>query len=287
MRRKRKNEPLPHKRVPIVDHRALQQVLMAIQRRRGSQEEAADFLGISQTVFSRLLNGRQNAMSFTTFSSMLESLGGELTDFGEVPARIQFFVDPPEREIERELRSRNRRGRDAFQEVRQELLERCSSRRDEDVGLLEAFWRSVLPENSAVTAQNYDMWIRRKNRDLLATAELILDELWAHPPARFQLESFLEELGLDPELPPLPEKRGWLALLRVITPLAGSTETWGVERSWREMQEAGELEDYLRIALRKEKLLLDREHDLERFRRHPAPMSYGEWLGMVLGPPDD
>jgi len=55
-----------------------------------------------------------------------------------------------------------------------------------------------------------------------------------------------------------------VALVRVLDPLAASDETRGIERSWQELHETEELEEYLKHALRAQSVFLRRSPDLRR-----------------------
>ncbi len=60
--------------------------------------------------------------------------------------------------------------------------------------------------------------------------------------------------------------------------------THGIELSWQELHLKGELEKFLRAALRRQRLMLERGADLERANRRPLPEGYYEEL---YGAPDD
>ena len=53
-----------------------------------------------------------------------------------------------------------------------------------------------------------------------------------------------------------------------------------VERTWQEMDRAGDLETYLKAALKREEIILDRDKDLDRFRKSEPPVSYQEWRNL-------
>jgi hypothetical protein len=58
--------------------------------------------------------------------------------------------------------------------------------------------------------------------------------------------------------------RRQLALWRVVEPLLAGGETDGIERTWEELEQGNDLRDYLKAALRRERILLDRSPDLAR-----------------------
>ncbi|MCH8084202.1 MAG: hypothetical protein IH885_08190 [Myxococcales bacterium] len=76
----------------------------------------------------------------------------------------------------------------------------------------------------------------------------------------------------------LRNQRVWIALFGAVEPLGGAQLTWGVERTWREMHEAGDLGSFLRAALKREEIMLDRERDYARLNQCRPPDEYLEWL---------
>ncbi len=63
--------------------------------------------------------------------------------------------------------------------------------------------------------------------------------------------------------------------------------TWGVERSWQEMHEAGHLGKFLRAALERERIMLDRERDVTRLNKCELPLDYVESLAIDEYEPTD
>jgi hypothetical protein len=57
--------------------------------------------------------------------------------------------------------------------------------------------------------------------------------------------------------------RPWLAIVRALEPLLAVDETGGIERGWGELT-PGEQRAYLKAALEREAILLNRPPDLER-----------------------
>lgn len=66
--------------------------------------------------------------------------------------------------------------------------------------------------------------------------------------------------------------RVYLALLRVAAPLAAGWQRGSVERSYTELEEAGELEDYLMHALKAQEILLRRDTALVRARQQAGTL---------------
>ena len=81
--------------------------------------------------------------------------------------------------------------------------------------------------------------------------------------------------------------RIWLALYRALEPLGDAQVTWGVERRWQEMHEAGELDSYLRFALERERIMLKRERDIARMNKCELPQDYAESLASDEWEPTD
>ena len=136
--------------------------------------------------------------------------------------------------------------------------------------------------DGSMVLQQYEEWAERERRRLeKGGAKEVFEELYAHPKYRYYFEHFLEKVTGGPSLPPSDDPRLWLALYRALEPLAAWAATWGMEREWQEMHHRKrrdgqtELQFYLRTAMRRERILLDRERPLDRIR------------SKSLGPPDE
>ena len=83
-------------RVRIIDAKALQTMLGEVKARFGSHGKAARWLGIEKHTFTRLLNGTTSgAMSYKTYASILEALGGKAAEFWLEPDPILGFGFKP------------------------------------------------------------------------------------------------------------------------------------------------------------------------------------------------
>ena len=74
------------------------------------------------------------------------------------------------------------------------------------------------------------------------------------------------------------DRRFWLAVYRALEPFGAAHVTHGMELSWEKLHLKGELDKYLRAALRRERLMLERSPDIERANRRPLPDGYYEEL---------
>ena len=256
-------KPLSMHRIPIVDGDALRAALQQVHREQGTHQKAAEHLGIKKHTFTKLLNGSVDAMAFDTYASIMESVGGRAIEFGRVPDPVLGFATKPtavEVELERQLGQKVDREAKAVAEL-------C---------LYENFKRSVLTEESQWAWDHYHWWVSRGVERLEKKARPLVEQLEGHPKYGRYFRTFLEKVRGRSVLPPSEDKRCWLALYRAVEPLCDSADTGGVERTWEEMDEAGHLRSYLKVALKREELLMDRERDLIRIRRFPADLI--EWM---------
>ena len=74
------------------------------------------------------------------------------------------------------------------------------------------------------------------------------------------------------------DQRVWIALYRAVEPLGDTQLTWGVERTWQEMHHTDDLRSFLQAALKRERIMLNRDRDLVRLNRCRPPEEYLEWL---------
>ncbi len=214
--------------VRIVDAEALRSVLRRIveEEEYSTHRQAATFLRIGQTTFTRLLNGTTNQfMRFDTYCSIREALSGHAIEFG----------------------------------------------------LITVFEDSVLPWEGRQIRGQYESWLDGE-LDRLRETHSFVTELFAHPEYHEQIEKWLQQVTLREHLPREEDKRHWLALYRALEPLGNAKATYGVERSWQELHEAGHLRPFLRAALERERIMLERERDLERINARRLPDEALAWL---------
>ncbi len=121
----------------------------------------------------------------------------------------------------------------------------------------------------------YQEWLDAELRRLEGVARPVFDELWKSPKYREVIAHHLKKATRHPELPRSDQKRLWLALYRAVEPLTASAVTWGVERSWSELQD-DERRAYLDHALSRERIMLAREGDRERMTLRPPPEEWWE-----------
>jgi hypothetical protein len=146
-----------------------------------------------------------------------------------------------------------------------------------EFALIDQFEGSVFTMEGWLVWQEYEIWVEKEFERLRSKVEKVLHELWDHPDYRPLFEAFLEHVTHRPWLPRLQDKRHWVALYRAVEPFGDARSTWGVERTWEEMHRARDLQGatdlrrYLKHALLRERLILDRKPDLERCRKLETP----------------
>ena len=158
---------------------------------------------------------------------------------------------------------------------------------DEVSKLIEQWDASVLTEVGSHAHQQYRRWLREECRRLMPRANPVFTELFGHPEYQARFREFLFKVNRSRELPKPKEMRIWLALYRALEPLGDAQVTWGVERRWQEMHEAGELDSYLRFALERERIMLKRERDIARMNKCELPHDYAESLASDEWEPTD
>ncbi len=229
--------------IQIIDLKRLRSVLRSVYRRSGTQQRAAERLGIGRYTFRRLFKGKpQKRVRVSTFRAIRDGLRGDALGF-----------EP-----------------------------------DEVSKLTERLSASVLTEAASHAHQQYKRWLREECRRLMPKVNSVLAELFSHPTYPAYLKGFLVKQYGSRELPLAKENpRGLLVLLRALEPLADAGLTWGVERSWREMDEIGHLGTFLRVALERERIMLDRERDITRLNKCELPAYYVASLAIEEYEPTD
>ena len=263
-------------RVQILDPAGVQSVLKDLAAKYGSGARAANKIGIQPDTLANLLSGRvSSAMSFVTYASILAELGGRPTLLTGDPRPHGFSrildAGPMTRPLD---------------EASQQELDRRQLELDEEAQaqyeLLQRFRRSLATDDQEWAWANYQEWVKRELARIKPRAEPILRELWDQKAykQRRRFEDFLASVGRPrDELPPDEDLRCWLALYRAVDPLADATDTWGIERTWQELHETGELKAYLKASLSREALLMKHLRYLENVKRARPPMSYQEAMG--------
>jgi hypothetical protein len=223
--------------VRIQDGEELRRVLQVVYDRFGTHGRAATFLGIGQSTFTRLLNGKTfKAMTNDTYVSVRQALQKEPLEFG----------------------------------------------------LLESFEDSVLAFEAQAVQRQYDRWLQQELERLRESAKPIVQQLFSHHRYQSVFHRFLERTRYRTELPAADDDRAWLALYRAVEPLCASKPTYGVERSWEELDSSRELKAYLQAALGREAIMLGRGRDIDRVREVELPEEWYRAMAEEVEPtPED
>jgi hypothetical protein len=137
--------------------------------------------------------------------------------------------------------------------------------------LYRDLWRAVMgPAAMALYNERYLPWLRKGLRPFLDRRGRLSADGRAGDCNRIlqRLREEAEYGGLFASFDRATEHhramRRQLALWRVVEPLLAGGETDGIERTWEELEQGNDLRDYLKAALRRERILLDRSPDLAR-----------------------
>lgn len=128
--------------------------------------------------------------------------------------------------------------------------------------LQDEFTGAVLTWEARQAAALYRSWVdhesRRLYRKVFGVVRLLRRkrEYWQY------VKRFQKRMGRAYD--PTRKRRVWIAIYRALEPLADADLTWGVERSWQELDERGELAQFLNASLRREEIILSRAPDKER-----------------------
>lgn len=248
--------------VRIADRESLKSLFSDLKDKYGSDQRAGDRLGISRDTFRnhRVGGGRvKSGMKYDNFASIVAALGGDPHDFGPGGRPSPFQVESEGGTVP----------------ATEDALESYQ--------FYERFIDCVVVDETLYVWSHYQQWMERELRRIRPRAEPVIRELWDDGTYQRQFRDFLDDVGRPwkKELPPATDLRCWLAIYRAVEPLADTKDTWGIERSWQDMHEAGELKDYLELALESEALLLKPPADLERIKRAQPPQTHFEALGEI------
>jgi plasmid maintenance system antidote protein VapI len=141
-------------------------------------------------------------------------------------------------------------------------------------GLEDFFKLSVLSFLESEVKANYERWMTEEHNRLQRRAGAVFEEVFGHPGYHGLFTRFLGRVTRSPERPQPNETRLWIALYRAVEPLAAAAETWGVERSWQEIDQGGQLKGFLRASLERERIILDREEVIDRIHGREPPDEY-------------
>jgi transcriptional regulator with XRE-family HTH domain len=197
----------------------------------GTQTAAAARFGLSQPTFSRLLNGRP--LSNAT-AARLEELIGKILGPGEAAAFAGAVTSP---EVIRLLRASH-----AW----------CLERQDRLINRRGTYWVPQ-PGKGARPLRGSATIYRLSSRRGLHRA------VSAYPDVE-EFHKFCLARGVSGQ-------RELLAHIRVLEPLLEDHESAFIERGWKELTKQAELPRFLRAGYERERILLDREHEVERARK--------------------
>ena len=234
----------PKYRMRIANPELLRRVLEYVAEKFNTHEEAAARLGIDPSIFSRLLRG-QERMSYDTYVRIRESL----------MALVWELTCDEESVLEQ-------------YELPEDLQSAMLPRFEDDL----IVW-------------NYEMWLRGELSRLQPKVQPILTELMEEAPYGNRLLEFaahftgrrvlpsIQANGVDPRtwVDEQMDNRCLVAIYRALEPLADFEATWGVHRSWREMLKARDLTAFVKVALKREELVLGRDQLIERIRSCEPP----------------
>lgn len=260
--------------IRIIDRTGLRWVLGEMRKRCGSERKAAKALGIGQTVFTRLRTGRVwKSMRFDTYRKISDALRGIDFELGDIFGASVLTVGGSfvQQHYEQWLRAEYARLEPKVGSVFAELYGHPDYRT-----LFEGFLKEVTKGSKPAPVVRR----RRVRQDKRF-------DLGPNPPVKHIDGVRVPRVGGigDDDAPvTLPgrkdprERRIWIALFRAVEPLGDKHLTWGFERGWREMHGAGDLGSFLRAALKRERIMLDRERDYARLNECSPPDEYLEWL---------
>ena len=240
-------QPL-RKQIHVADPGLFRDLIRVVASQYQTQSKAADALGLARGHLNRLHGGTIGASISTKLFHRLEDvLPGE-----RVPDLTRALLTPnaAKRLLDYEEQLSTQLGRYGLRHMA------VVGRRAFLTPPLRRFLNSTLPDAP------FDIDIPQ-NPALTAT----LRSIQAHSQYRDLLHDFLRTA----------HRRGhgtfqhgcvMLAIVRVIEPIVPSAG--GIDLDWKDLHEAGKLAKYLKSALANEKLLLDREPDLQRAQQLAA-----------------
>lgn len=210
------------------------------------------------------------------------------------PSHLVRIVDPPGlqelmQEVYQDAGSLRRAaarlgvGRDTFRRLlKGETREYIS--KETFAALMEAFQGIAFPygtharlRQTVATADfgiyqhAYQGWLEGEYQRLKGVAHETFQQLFDQAVFKRFFQDHLEKLGMPRSISKEESLRLWLSIYRAVEPLTHHSATWGVERSWEQLQASHDLRGFLRAALRIERILLAREGDTERMRNCPPP----------------
>ncbi len=149
-------------------------------------------------------------------------------------------------------------------------------------GLLGLLASSVIQGEGELALREFQSWMGRERRRLESIgAAAVFRELYDQPRYQQHFDRLLRRCA-RPILPESDDHRSWIALYRMVEPLAMASQTGGVEYGWRELEgkEQEGLHFYLKAAEQCQRALLGRESALQRagHEQFRASEEYKAWL---------
>ena len=241
--------------IAIADRHLLANVIRRnMYGRWKTQVRYAEKLGISQVRVSALLRENVGRITPTTFGALVQT-----TSMRDWPDLARAVMIPEARE--------------AFDAHNRWLARELQPFNLHHLGFLN--------DPFVDAPREYESWRVRQKWPEEATwrwqeVSVLLELLLEHPDCKGHFEKFFawtQRHGYEGDMHsfapkgrravPSPSARIKLALVRVVAPLAAAYES-AVERGWYELEESGELGEYVKLALKRERILLNRAPDLER-----------------------
>ena len=261
--------------VRIVDGPALRWVLERAQKHFGNHRNTAKALGIAQSVFTRLRNGTvRKSMNFDNYRRIRDALGRHRIEFdlqGMFETSV-LTVDGSlvQQHYEQWLRAEYDRLEPKVGSVFTELYGHQEYR-----GLFADFLKRVT-KGTKPSRRRPRRYSEGEHYDLGP-----IGPVQQSRGIRIHRVGGLEDNQATVTLPGRQapqDQRVWIALYRAVEPLGDTQLTWGVERTWQEMHHTDDLRSFLQAALKRERIMLNRDRDLVRLNRCRPPEEYLEWL---------
>ena len=237
--------------VEIVDRVLLAGLLATEMRRRGlNQPQTASCLDIPQGDISKLLHGKRASIALSAFQRI-----------------DNFLPQTAQKDLEKTvLRSEAR----AILKSHDEWLDQALAYYSSGIPLLESD-RLRLPDAARTLIELGKAATPAFNkRGVFAGVlycHLVRDDEVGPTIKRFERQAAKQGFALD-RSDYSTAKRMWLAILRVFEPIIN--EPWSLERGCDELLRAKKMQTYLKVAFKRELILLDRKSDIQRAQHRTA-----------------
>ena len=205
-----------------------------------TQTKAAEQARISQSVLNKILNQKKERLTPRTLGRLVHYLGRNNV------ARLKKTVLTGE-------------ATRALAEYRSWLVAELRAINEHQKGYAEDPFSDLTTLTKWMKSEVYT---REGDQAHVALVELLRD-LSDHPTYGKILDEFFEWVRRRGWEGGVWGARGKLAILRILGPLQATESSGGIERGLGEFR-AGELTEYLKVAIRKEQILMTRAPDFER-----------------------